>query len=294
MLNGFINIDKPSGLSSYSVIRELKPYISNSKLGFVGTLDPIASGVLPVSVGFANRLSDEINSNKKEYLAKGKFGEETDTYDSQGTVTGNAKFDHINEEDFRSVLSSFLGEKEQKAPIYSALRINGKRMYDLARKGIEIKPKIRKVELFSVELIDFSAPFFEIKIICGKGFYVRSLINDIGKKLNSLSHMIDLRRTLSGAFSIDSSIKIENAKKKLADNLFKDLIIPPQEVLFGFKMININDLELKKILVGNPIKMNVEYKEKDKLAFLDRSDNLIAIGIIEDGMGAPKKVIRNV
>ena len=294
MLNGFINIDKPSGLSSYSVIRELKPYISNSKLGFVGTLDPIASGVLPVSVGFANRLSDEINSNKKEYLAKGKFGEETDTYDSQGTVTGNAKFDHINEEDFRSALSSFLGEKEQKAPIYSALRINGKRMYDLARKGIEIKPKIRKVELFSVELIDFSAPFFQIKIICGKGFYVRSLINDIGKKLNSLSHMVDLRRTLSGAFSIDSSIKIGNAKKKLADNLFKDLIIPPQEVLFGFKMVNINDLELKKILVGNPIKVNVQYKEKDKLAFLDRSDNLIAIGIIEDGMGAPKKVIRNV
>ncbi len=294
MLNGFINIDKPSGLSSYSVIRELKPYISNSKLGFVGTLDPIASGVLPVSVGFANRLSDEINSNKKEYLAKGKFGEETDTYDSQGTVTGNAKFDHINEEDFRSALSSFLGEKEQKAPIYSALRINGKRMYDLARKGIEIKPKIRKVELFSVELIDFSAPFFQIKIICGKGFYVRSLINDIGKKLNSLSHMVDLRRTLSGAFSIESSIKLGNAKKKLADNLFKDLIIPPQEVLFGFKMVNINDLELKKILVGNPIKVNVEYKEKDKLAFLDRSDNLIAIGIIEDGMGAPKKVIRNV
>jgi len=293
-LNGFINIDKPSGLSSYSVIRELKPYISNSKLGFVGTLDPIASGVLPVSVGFANRLSDEINSNKKEYLAKGKFGEETDTYDSQGTVTGNAKFDHINEEDFRSALSSFLGEKEQKAPIYSALRINGKRMYDLARKGIEIKPKIRKVELFSVELIDFSAPFFQIKIICGKGFYVRSLINDIGKKLNSLSHMVDLRRTLSGAFSIDSSIKIGNAKKKLEENLFKDLIIPPQEVLFGFKMVNINDLELKKILVGNPIKVNVEYKEKDKLAFLDRSDNLIAIGIIEDGMGAPKKVIRNV
>ena len=293
-MNGFINIDKPSGLSSYSVIRELKPYISNSKLGFVGTLDPIASGVLPVSVGFANRLSDEINSNKKEYLAKGKFGEETDTYDSQGTVTGNAKFDHINEEDFRSALSSFLGEKEQKAPIYSALRINGKRMYDLARKGIEIKPKIRKVELFSVELIDFSAPFFQIKIICGKGFYVRSLINDIGKKLNSLSHMVDLRRTLSGAFSIDSSIKIGNAKRKLADNLFKDLIIPPQEVLFGFKMVNINDLELKKILVGNPIKVNVEYKEKDKLAFLDRSDNLIAIGIIEDGMGAPKKVIRNV
>ena len=293
-MNGFINIDKPSGLSSYSVIRELKPYISNSKLGFVGTLDPIASGVLPVSVGFANRLSDEINSNKKEYLAKGKFGEGTDTYDSQGTVTGNAKFDHINEEDFRSALSSFLGEKEQKAPIYSALRINGKRMYDLARKGIEIKPKIRKVELFSVELIDFSAPFFQIKIICGKGFYVRSLINDIGKKLNSLSHMVDLRRTLSGAFSIDSSIKLGNAKKKLADNLFKDLIIPPQEVLFGFKMVNINDLELKKILVGNPIKVNVEYKEKDKLAFLDRSDNLIAIGIIEDGMGAPKKVIRNV
>ena len=293
MLNGFINIDKPAGLTSYSVIRELKPYLNDSKLGFIGTLDPIASGVLPISVGFANRLSDEINSNKKEYIAKGMLGEETDTYDSEGRVTEKAKFDHIREEDFSKVLNSFIGEKEQKAPIYSALRINGERMYDLARRGIDVKPKTRKVELFSAELIDFSAPIFQIKILCGKGFYVRSLIYDIGKKLNSLSHMVDLRRTLSGAFSIDSSVNIETAKNKLADNLFKDLIIPPQEVLSEFKMVNIDDFELKKILTGTPIKMNINYKEKEKLTFLDSNNNLIAIGIIEDGMGAPKKVIRN-
>ena len=293
MLNGFINIDKPAGLTSYSVIRELKPFLNDSKLGFIGTLDPIASGVLPISIGFANRLSEEINSNKKEYIAKGMLGEETDTYDSEGRVTEKAKFDHIREEDFSKVLNSFIGEKEQKAPIYSALRINGERMYDLARRGIDVKPKTRKVELFSAELIDFSAPIFQIKILCGKGFYVRSLIYDIGKKLNSLSHMVDLRRTLSGAFSIDSSVNIETAKNKLADNLFKDLIIPPQEVLSEFKMVNINDFELKKILTGTPIKMNINYKEKEKLAFLDSNNNLIAIGIIEDGMGAPKKVIRN-
>ncbi len=293
MLNGFINIDKPAGLTSYSVIRELKPFLNDSKLGFIGTLDPIASGVLPISIGFANRLSEEINSNKKEYIAKGMLGEETDTYDSEGRVTEKAKFDHIREEDFSKVLNSFIGEKEQKAPIYSALRINGERMYDLARRGIDLKPKIRKVELFSAELIGFSSPIFQIKILCGKGFYVRSLIDDIGKKLNSLSHMVDLRRTLSGAFSIDSSVNIETAKNKLADNLFKDLIIPPQEVLSEFKMVNIDDFELKKILTGTPIKMNINYKEKEKLAFLDSNNNLIAIGIIEDGMGTPKKVIRN-
>jgi len=293
LLNGFINIDKPAGLTSYSVIRELKPFLNDSKLGFIGTLDPIASGVLPISIGFANRLSEEINSNKKEYIAKGMLGEETDTYDSEGRVTEKAKFDHIREEDFSKVLNSFIGEKEQKAPIYSALRINGERMYDLARRGIDVKPKIRKVELFSAELIGFSSPIFQIKILCGKGFYVRSLIDDIGKKLNSLSHMVDLRRTLSGAFSIDSSVNIETAKNKLADNLFKDLIIPPQEVLSEFKMVNIDDFELKKILTGTPIKMNINYKEKEKLAFLDSNNNLIAIGIIEDGMGAPKKVIRN-
>ena len=293
MLNGFINIDKPAGLTSYSVIRELKPFLNDSKLGFIGTLDPIASGVLPISIGFANRLSEEINSNKKEYIAKGMLGEETDTYDSEGRVTEKAKFDHIREEDFSKVLNSFIGEKEQKAPIYSALRINGERMYDLARRGIDLKPKIRKVELFSAELIGFSSPIFQIKILCGKGIYVRSLIDDIGKKLNSLSHMVDLRRTLSGAFSIDSSVNIETAKNKLADNLFKDLIIPPQEVLSEFKMVNIDDFELKKILTGTPIKMNINYKEKEKLAFLDSNNNLIAIGIIEDGMGTPKKVIRN-
>jgi len=293
LLNGFINIDKPAGLSSYSVIRELKPYLDNSKLGFVGTLDPIASGVLPISVGFANRLSDEINSNKKEYFAKGKLGEETDTYDSEGKVIRKAKFDHIDEEDFKRVLGSFVGEKEQEAPIYSALRINGERMYDLARKGIDIKPKIRKVELFSAELVDFCAPFFQIKILCGKGFYVRSLINDMGKKLNSLSHMVDLRRTLSGEFSVKSSLEIEKVKSKLAGNLFKDLVIPPQDVLNGFKIVNTDDYELKRILTGTPIKMNTAYKEQDKLAFLDSSNNLVAVGIIEDGMGAPKKVIRN-
>lgn len=294
MLNGFINIDKPSGLSSYSVIRKLKPYLGNSKLGFIGTLDPIASGVLPISIGFANRLSSEVNSDKKEYIAKGIFGAATDTYDSEGKVTGNANFDHIHQEDLKTILNSFMGENLQKAPIYSALRVNGRRMYDLARDGIDVEPRIRKVELFSAELIDFDLPFYQIKILCGKGFYVRSLINDIGKKMNSLSHMVGLRRTLSGAFPIESSVDIKKAQNKLDKNLLADLIIPPQDILSGFKMVNIDDFGLKKILTGTSIKLNINYKENDKLAFLDDSNNLVAVGLLIDGMGVPKKVVKNV
>ena len=294
MINGFINIDKPSGLSSYSVIRKLKPYLGNSKLGFIGTLDPIASGVLPISIGFANRLSSEVNSDKKEYIAKGIFGAATDTYDSEGKVTGNANFHHIHQEDLKTILNSFMGENLQKAPIYSALRVNGRRMYDLARDGVDVEPRIRKVELFSAELIDFVLPFYQIKILCGKGFYVRSLINDIGEKLNSLSHMVGLRRTLSGAFPIESSVDIKKAQNKLDKNLLEDLIIPPQDILSGFKMVNIDDFGLKKILTGTSIKLNINYKENDKLAFLDDSNNLVAVGLLIDGMGVPKKVVKNV
>tara|TARA_B100001029_G_scaffold75925_1_gene61996 strand:+ start:3705 stop:4589 length:885 start_codon:yes stop_codon:yes gene_type:complete len=294
LLNGFINIDKPSGISSYSVIRELKPYLGNSKLGFIGTLDPMASGVLPISIGFANRLSGEVNSDKKEYIAKGIFGTETDTYDSEGKVTGKANFDHIHQKDLEGILDFFMGENLQQAPIYSALKVKGRRMYDLARKGIDFEPKNRKVELFSAEVIDFDLPFYQIKILCGKGFYVRSLIHDIGKKLNSLSHMVGLRRTLSGPFSIESSVSIENAQNKLDKDLLKDLIIPAQDILNGFKIVNIDDFGVKKILTGTSIKLNMNYKENNKLAFLDGSNNLIAIGLLIDGMGVPKKVMKNV
>ena len=167
-------------------------------------------------------------------------------------------------------------------------------MYDLARKGIDFEPKNRKVELFSAEVIDFDLPFYQIKILCGKGFYVRSLIHDIGKKLNSLSHMVGLRRTLSGPFSIESSVSIENAQNKLDKDLLKDLIIPAQDILNGFKIVNIDDFGVKKILTGTSIKLNMNYKENNKLAFLDGSNNLIAIGLLIDGMGVPKKVMKNV
>ena len=293
MLQGFINIDKPAGITSFSVIKKLKPFFLGTKLGFVGTLDPIASGVLPVSIGFATRLTDEAHSSSKEYLAKGIFGKETDTYDSEGKIVKETSYDHIETKDLKVALESYKGKIKQSAPIFSALKVNGSRMYDLARKGILVEPKVREVDLFSIELINYSSPIFEIKISCGKGFYVRSLIHDIGKKLKSSSHMIELRRTQSGVFCIDSSWQISSIENKLSNNLMDDLVIPPEVVLNNHKIINVDDLGAEHILSGTAIKLNNKYKEGDKLGFF-YNQSLIAVGLFNNNMATPKKVIKNV
>jgi tRNA pseudouridine 55 synthase len=187
------------------VLKIIKPFLEGSKIGFVGTLDPLASGVLPICLGFATRLSDLISEPKKEYIFKGLLGIQTDSHDSEGKIIGERKYDHVTKRDLIEFLNKLKISYNQEAPIFSALKVNGKKMYELARKGIEVKPKVRKVKLIDFEIIDFEKPTFQIKILCGKGFYVRSLVRDIGINLKTYAYMTSLVRTMSSGFDISDA-----------------------------------------------------------------------------------------
>ena len=293
-LQGFININKPKGLTSFSVIKKLRRFLPDVKLGFVGTLDPIATGVLPVCIGFATRLENEVVTTSKDYVITGLFGQSTDSFDSTGKIIDENPYDHIKEEMLEDIFPSFRGSKPQKAPIFSALKQDGARMYDLARAGRHIEPKIRTVELFKIDLTFFDLPRFTLRITCGKGFYARSLVHDIGLAFNSSAHMTDLERIRSGIFGIDSSICLEEAEKILERGDVETILYPTQAVLPESIKIILKPKELQDILNGTEVELlgNV-INEGEKLAFLDSNNLLVGVGIFSNGLAVPNKVISN-
>ena len=294
MLNGFINANKPSGISSNKLLNLIKHDIGGSKIGFVGTLDPLASGVLPICIGFATRLSDMISEPVKEYIFTGNFGAETDTCDIEGKIICESKYDHVEENNLDIFLKKLKKSYNQEAPIYSALKVKGKKMYELARQGIEVKPKVRKVKLIDFEIIDFEKPTFKIKILCSKGFYVRSLVRDIGRNLGTHAYLTSLLRTKSSGFDIKDSFSTDQIKYHIDNGSVKNLITPIEKLLVNFKLVNLNKFESMKILNGNNLRKSMfNVKNNDKLIIFDDNSSIISIGEYIDDVIFPLKVVAN-
>tara|TARA_Y100001970_G_C14186423_1_gene832866 strand:- start:316 stop:1203 length:888 start_codon:yes stop_codon:yes gene_type:complete len=292
LLNGFINANKPSGISSNKLLNLIKHDIGGSKIGFVGTLDPLASGVLPVCIGFATRLSDMISEPIKEYIFTGNFGAETDTCDIEGKIICESKYDHVEEKNLDIFLKKLKKSYNQEAPIYSALKVKGKKMYELARQGIEVKPKVRKVKLIDFEIIDFEKPTFKIKILCSKGFYVRSLVRDIGRNLGTHAYLTSLIRTKSSGFDIKDSFSTDQIKYHIDNGSVKNLITPIEKLLVNFKLVNLNKFESMKILNGNNLRKSMfNVKNNDKLIIFDDNSSIISIGEYIDDAIFPLKVV---
>jgi len=210
-LNGVFAIYKPKGMTSFDVIRKIKNIFKNKcKVGHGGTLDRDAEGVLVVGVGSGTkRMGDYMKSDKK-YIGIGKFGEETDTLDSSGTVIKRKLFEHITEDMLLDVVYDMLGSSEQIPPIYSALKRYGVRVSDLARRGVEVKLEPRKITIYDVELLEVNIPNFTIELSVSGGTYIRSIIRDIGHKLNSCAHMVSLKRIKQGDFALDDVVYVED------------------------------------------------------------------------------------
>ena len=292
MYQGFININKPSGISSNYVLKQIKPHLEGSKIGFVGTLDPLASGVLPICLGFATRLSDMISDQIKEYIFTGIFGIQTDSHDSEGKVIAESEFNHIKKEDLIKLLNKLKISYNQEAPIFSALKVNGRKMYELAREGIEVKPKVRNVKLLDFEIIDFEKPTFRIKILCSKGFYVRSLARDIGMYLGTYAHLTSLVRTKSSGFDISDSFSMDQIKHHIINGGIKKLITPIDELLTEIKSIYLNEIEAVKILNGNVLRKNIKGMiNNEKLIIHDEKSSIISVGNYIDGSIFPVKVV---
>jgi len=266
---GFINIYKPSNMTSNAVVQKIKKHFNIKKIGHMGTLDPMACGILPLAIGKATRLFDYMLQKVKRYIVEYQFGYETDTLDSTGTVINSV--DKIpTVEEITKVIASMIGKMNQIPPKYSAKNINGARAYDLARKGIDFDLKPKEIEIFEIKLLDYQENNFRFSILCSSGTYIRAIGRDIAQKVNSLATMTYLERSESANFTINNSIKLEEVLK--LENV-EDIVISPINVFNNFDIIKVNEKEYIDLKNGKKI----EGYKINKNTFILFNDRIIAV-----------------
>lgn len=279
---GFLNVYKPKGITSHDVVAKLRRATKIRQIGHSGTLDPFAEGVLPVCIGKATRLIEYLNDDK-EYLATVQFGASTDTFDIEGEFTSKST-QRINKEDLEKELENFRGEILQTPPIYSALKVNGKKLYEYAREGKSIEIKPRQVTVYKLELKSFNEAeqTAELLIACSKGTYIRSIANDLGQNLGCGGYLTKLLRTKAGAFLVENSVKD-------FENNVKENIINPLDVI-NLPKYKINEQEYSKVIQGQAFYKN-EILEKDFIILI-YNDSISAVAQSENGHIKVKKVFK--
>jgi len=208
-LNGFLVIDKPRGVTSFDVVRTVRRALKVRRVGHCGTLDPMATGVLPVAIGEATRLVEFVMDGAKIYRGTLKLGETTDTQDAEGTILSRGAIDGIDRAQIEGVIATLLGPIQQLPPMYSALKRDGVPLYELARKGVEVERALRLIEIYRFELCSVDLPFVTFEVCCSKGTYVRTLAHDLGARLGCGAHLTALRRLQSGAFTEAEAIPLD-------------------------------------------------------------------------------------
>ncbi|MTI67485.1 MAG: tRNA pseudouridine(55) synthase TruB [Firmicutes bacterium] len=281
-MNGLLNILKPSGTTSFDVVRFIKKTLDIKKVGHTGTLDPNASGVLPICLGKATKLSNYLMNNKKTYRAELTLGAKTDTQDKFGKVL-DRKDIKVTEDEIKKVFKEFKGEIDQIPPMFSALKHKGKKLYELARQGKEIERKPRKIQIYDLNIIRIKEEKVLFDVVCSKGTYVRTLCNDIGEKLATYGYMSFLLRTETGIFNIKDSYTVEEIKKLVLKDEINKALKPLDYPLKRYKSIYLEDKFYKKI--SNGVKIPLDEFTNKKLKFDEFytvycNDKFIGIGII--------------
>jgi tRNA pseudouridine55 synthase len=230
-MDGILNIHKPSGKTSFSVVSVVKRLIKERRVGHAGTLDPMASGVLPVCFGKGTRIVEFLLEASKTYYARIELGFSTDTYDAKGSTTRLGDYSNISMEKIEQSLDQFHGIIHQTPPMFSAIKYNGKRLYQFAREGISIKRNSRTVNIYSLELLDYKPPLVTIKIECSRGTYIRTLAHELGELLGCGAHLRNLVRLSYGPFGIESAISLNKLEDAFLNNNWQRFIYPLDTVL---------------------------------------------------------------
>lgn len=246
-----LNINKEKGLTSRDVVNKLCNILGTKKIGHTGTLDPLATGVLVCVTDKHTKLVDVLTSTEKEYISEIKLGIKTDTLDITGNVIEENYNYNIDINKINNVFNSFIGKYIEEVPIYSAVRVNGKRLYEYARNNIEINLPRKEVEIKELELLDYNNDIIKFRCLVSKGTYIRSLIKDICKKLNVLGTMNSLVRTKQGIFNINNSYTLNEIEK----NNYKEI---PLEKVINLKVVELNNELYKKVVNGNILNLNYE------------------------------------
>ena len=252
-MDGVINIYKEKGFTSHDVVAVVRKIIGQKKVGHTGTLDPEAEGVLPICLGKATKLADYIMAEKKEYTAIVKLGIITTTEDAFGEVLEEKEV-IFDENRIKEAVYSFKGSCMQTPPMYSAIKVNGKKLYELAREGKEIERKSRKIFIFDIQILGFLPPdSVKIHVVCSKGTYIRTLCSDIGKKLECGAHMAALVRTASGNFKLENAITLSNLKNLKESNELEKVLISIDKVLENYNKVYVKEKSTKLLYNGGKI-----------------------------------------
>ena len=274
MISGILNVNKEVGISSNKCVGLVKKALNTKKVGHTGTLDLEADGVLPIVIGKATRVSDFLMDEKKEYITEAIFGSRTDTLDWSGQVVEESN-KIFTKDELISEMENFTGQIIQIPPMYSAIKINGTKMYDLARKGIEVERKTRKVTIYDFKLIDFDFPKATFKIKCSKGTYIRTLIDDLGEALGSFAYVNKLTRSKVGDFVIEEAISSADLLEMDKDLILKR-IKPVDYALKDYKEIRLDKTYFKQ--ATNGMTMSVDALYSDNLLRVYVEDQFIGLG----------------
>ncbi|MDZ4184637.1 MAG: tRNA pseudouridine(55) synthase TruB [Desulfuromonadales bacterium] len=281
-MNGFLVVDKPQGVTSFDVVRTIRRALKVRRVGHCGTLDPMATGVLPVAIGEATRLVEFVMDGEKIYRGTLKLGETTDTQDAEGTILSSSPIDSIDRAQIEDAIATLLGPIQQLPPMYSALKRDGVPLYELARKGVEVERALRSIEIYRFELCSVELPFVTFEVTCSKGTYVRTLAHDLGAYLGCGAHLTALRRLKSGAFSEGEAIPLD----RLRSDPESVQLLPVSAALASLPALDLSTEALVRLKNGVPPQQSEvsdiqPFPVAGSLVTLCRAQQLVAVARFE-------------
>lgn len=292
-ISGILVLDKPTGISSNGALQYVKRLFNANKAGHTGNLDVPASGLLPICLGEATKVSAYLLDSNKTYQARCKLGVTTSTGDAAGEVINKHEVPGLSESELQNALEKFVGEIQQTPPMYSALKHNGKRLYELAYKGVEVERKARNITIHSIKLLSFDHDEFEIIVSCSKGTYIRTLAEDIGQEIGCGAHILTLRRLLAGPFKESQMIsptELQNIAEQGFEQLDK-LLLPIDTALMDFPEVRLAEDIAYYLCQGQTVTVS-GLPESGRLRIYNNSDQFLGLGeVSDDGRLSPKRLI---
>lgn len=295
-MDGILNINKTTGMTSHDVVARIRKLLRQKRVGHAGTLDPAASGVLPICLGQGTRVAEYLSESGKAYQADIVFGVVTDTYDSEGSVTHTASTSDLTLPHIEAALVSFLGPQMQLPPLYSAIKLNGQPAYKRVRAGEEITLAPRPIEITHLEILSWSSPHLSVAIECSKGTYIRSLAYDLGEKVGCGAHLGALIRTRSGPFLLSESITLEHLAEAITTNTIQEHLFPADKALQAYPSLNLDEATAERVLHGNAFHYDLENTPSTPLTLArvyDSAGQFLAIAHWDGttNLWHPKKVL---
>ena len=286
MFHGFLNVDKPAGMTSHDVVAKVRRLAAQKRVGHGGTLDPAATGVLPVALGEATRLLEYLVDGRKRYRAGVTFGVTTTTDDAEGEVVTRQPVPELDRSEFDALFAPFLGAIQQVPPAYSAIQVAGRRMYDLARQGVAVELALRTVEIDHLELVAWQRPVLTLDVVCGKGTYIRALARDFGRALGCGAHLHALRRTAVGPLTVADAIPLADLAAS-PDKLVESLA-PAESAVLHLERIDLDEEAQRR--VRNGLGLDLSRSGSGPLRVHGSDGRLLALLRYDDGLWCPFKV----